>query len=64
MWREIPGVLIYILFLAGFVFAMNFISNSDPNFVFDPNLYSFIGAAIILFTTLMVYWERIFPSGD
>lgn len=59
MLRELPGVIVYIAFLTGFVFLMNVISS--PNFSGDANYYSIIGAAIIIFTTLMVYWERIFP---
>ena len=62
MWREIPGVLVFVAFLAGFVALMNHIS--DPNFNGDPNFYSYIAVGIIVFTTLMVYWERIFPAGD
>ena len=62
MWREIPGALVFGAFLAGFVALMNHIS--DPSFNGDPNFYSYIAAAIIGFTTLMVYWERIFPAGD
>ena len=62
MWREIPGVLVFVAFLAGFVAGMNHIS--DPNFSGDPNFYSYIALGIIVFTSLMVYWERIFPAGD
>lgn len=62
MWREIPGVIIFAVFLGGFVFLMNHIA--DPNFNGDANFYSYIAAAIIVFATLMVYWERIFPSGE
>ena len=38
MWREIPGVLVFVAFLAGFVALMNHIS--DPTFNGDPNFYS------------------------
>ena len=62
MWREIPGALVFVAFLAGFVALMNHIS--DPKFSGDPNFYSYIAAGIIVFATLMVYWERIFPAGD
>jgi hypothetical protein len=62
MWREIPGVLVFVAFLAGFVALMNHIS--DPTFNGDRNFYSYIAVGIIVFTTLMVYWERIFPAGD
>ncbi|MCA1597721.1 MAG: hypothetical protein LC769_01650 [Chloroflexi bacterium] len=62
MLRELPGVLIYIVFLAGSVFLMNTISATDFNG--DSNYFSLIGAGIIIFVTLMVYWERIFPAGD
>jgi len=60
--REIPGVIVYAVFLVGFVFLMNYIS--APNFNGDANYYSFIAAGTIVFVTLMVYWERIFPAGD
>jgi ABC-type nickel/cobalt efflux system permease component RcnA len=62
MLREIPGVIVYIVFLAGFVFLMNTISAT--NFNGDANYFSLIGAGVIIFITLMVYWERIFPAGD
>ena len=62
MWREIPGALVFVAFLAGFVALMNHIS--DPSFNGDANFYSYIAAGIIVFATLMVYWERIFPAGD
>ena len=62
MLREIPGVIVYIIFLAGFVFLMNTIS--APDFNGNANYFSIIGAGIIIFITLMVYWERIFPAGD
>ena len=62
MWREIPGVIVFAGFIAGFVFLMNTIS--DPKFNGDPNFYSYIAFAIIVFTALMVYWERIFPAAD
>lgn len=62
MWREIPGVVVIAGFLAGFVFLMNHIA--DPGFNGDANFYSFIAAGIIVFATLMTYWERIFSGGD
>jgi hypothetical protein len=62
MWREIPGVIVFAGFIGAFVFLMNHIS--DPSFNGDPNVYSYIAFAVIIFTTLMVYWERIFPAGD
>lgn len=62
MWREIPGAVIYIAFLAGFVFFMNVIA--DPKFSGNTIYYSIIAAAIIAFAILMTYWERIFPAGD
>lgn len=62
MLREIPGIIIFAAFLGGFVFLMNHVS--DPNFNGDANVYTIIAAAIIVFATLMTYWERIFPSGD
>ena len=63
MWREIPGVIVYIVFLVGFVYLMNYVS--DPaRFSGDPNFYSYIAAGVIIFVTLMTYWERIFPAGD
>jgi hypothetical protein len=62
MRRELPGVIVFVIFLAGFVFLMNHIS--DPNFNGDANFYSYIAIGIILFASLMTYWERIFPPGD
>lgn len=62
MWREIPGIIVLAAFLGSFVFLMNHIS--DPNFNGDANVYSYIAAAIILFATVMVYWERIFRTDN
>ncbi len=62
MWHDVPGVVVYIIFLAGFVFLMSVISS--PTFSGDANYYSFLAAGIIIFVTLMVYWERIFPAGE
>lgn len=62
MLREIPGIIVYIVFLAGFVFLMNTIS--DPNFNGSSGYYTVIAAGIIIYTVLMMYWERIFPAGD
>ena len=62
MWREIPGAVIFIIFLAGFVFLMNVIA--DPKFNGNANYYSIIAGAVIAFAILMTYWERIFPAGD
>jgi ABC-type nickel/cobalt efflux system permease component RcnA len=59
--RETLGVIVVVVFLAGFVWLMNHIS--DPNFNGDANFYSYIAAAIIIFATLMMYWERMFPAG-
>src|SRR5438477_366036 len=46
MWREIPGALVFVAFLGGFVALMNHIS--DPTFNGDPNFYSYIAAGNIL----------------
>ncbi len=62
MWREIPGAIIYVIFLAGFVYLMNLIA--DPKFNGDTIWYSILAAAIIAFAILMAYWERIFPAGE
>ena len=62
MLRELPGVIIVAAFLGGFVWMMNHIS--DPKFNGDANYYSFIAFSIIIFATLMMYWERIFSSGN
>lgn len=62
MWREIPGVIVFVVFVAGFVFLMNHIA--APDFNGDANYYSYIAAGIIVFATLMIYWERIFSAGD
>ena len=60
--RQLPGAIIVIVFLGGFVYLMNHIS--DPAFNGDANFYTYIAVAIILFAALMAYWERIFKSGD
>lgn len=62
MVRELPGAIVFIAFLAGFVFLMNHIA--DPTFNGDANFYTYVAVAIIAFATLMTYWEHIFPPSN
>lgn len=62
MVRELPGIIICVAFIAGFVYLMNHIA--DPKFNGDANFYSAIAAGVLVFAVLMVYWDRIFRWSD
>ena len=64
MLREIPAIVVYIAFLVGFVYLMNYVSGPIFAASPDPNWYSVLVAGIIVFSVLMVYWERIFPAKE